>query len=376
MWESMSIHNKILRGFMFSVTCSVVFLLGFGLAPETSLLVMLLLSLAYGAVVFLAVSVVVWLVRKGVEGTLLATIFVVAIIVVSVAAGSYDYRFGDTRELPRYVFLVGASYINELLGTGSASLPDFPLHNATNVAGPKWVQLFMNNISTIRTRMGLAVLVENETLDKFARLRARTTLAHFQISHYGREQDFSCFYLNCIADSELEKGYFLYDQNALKSVLGANSTYLAPMPADFWQLFLSCGNCTSRTVYFPSREAVIRYMHLTYGNYTRVIFEGSGVLTLVYPQEPNEEILYPQGSPSSYVAFLQRYAKLHWRGFLEPKLTSYGFDLEVGVAIIPHEPCGVTEIPGPGIDIGQFYTQHGCGFDFGSAEWLVVELGG
>jgi hypothetical protein len=233
----------------------------------------------------------------------------------------------------------------------------------------------MGVVNAMRSEAGVPPLTQNSTLDEFAKLRAGTTMAHYGISHYGRDHDFSCFFLKCIPSSELNKGYYIYNQAALNSLLGSGASYQQPATNGYWQFALSCANCTSRTVYFVSQRSVAEYFRLTYGNYTNLVFAAGNVVTVSYPSEPNEEILYPYGSPSSYSTFLQQVATAHWSGFLDGTVRSYGFQLEPGAALLPIGQCTVTEIPGPNIDIAQYYAQHGCSFDYGFTEWLVLELG-
>jgi hypothetical protein len=299
----------------------------------------------------------------------------VTILVVSVVVGSTQYQFRDTRTIPRDLFAGGASYLTGLVWKGGSPAPEVASSNITARIDARWVQQFISNVSATRAQFGVHPLVQNTTLDEFARLRAHTTIANYGISHYGRDHDFSCFFLDCLPSSELGQGYYVYNASALASVLGAGATYQLPATNAYWQMTLSCANCTSRTVYFTSVQSATRYLRLTYGSYTKLGFGVGNVVVLGYPAEPTEEILYPYGSPSSYVTFLQQAATAHWGGFLDASVQSYGFDLEQGVALIPRGQCAVTEIPGPNIDIAQFYTQNGCNFDYGLTEWLVLELG-
>ncbi len=371
----MSLLFGISRRDAFLVFWFVVFLVGLDLAPETNLLVLVVLSLAYAVGVFLPAYAVLRLLRRGGEGVLVAIAFVVAILIVSVVIGASAYQFRDTRNMPRDLFVAGASYLTSLIWKGGTPAPEVASRNITAGIDTAWVQQFMGKVNAMRSEIGVPPLVQNATLDKFASLRATTAIAHNGVSHYGRDSDFSCFFLNCIQNSELSQGYYIYKGDALNSLLGRGATYQHPATNGYWQLALSCANCTSRTVYFVSQQSVTDYLRLVYGNYTRIVFSPGNSVTLAYPSEPTEEILYPYGTPSSYAAFLQQVATAHWSGFLDGTVRSYGFELEPGVALIPIGQCQVTEIPGPNINIGQFYSQHGCSFEYGLAEWLVLELG-
>ena len=371
----MSSFFNLSRRSAFLLLWFVVFLIGLDLAPETNLLVLVPLSLAYGFAVFLPAYAVLRLLQRGGEGVLVAVALMVAILVVSVVIGSSEYQFRDTRTIPRDLFVGGASYLTGLVWRGGSPAPEVASSNVTARIDTRWVQQFIVNVNAMRAQFGVPPLVQNTTLNEFARLRAHTAIANYGISHYGRDHDFSCFFLDCVPSSELRRGYYFYNASALGSVLGAGATYQPPATNGYWQLTLSCANCTSRTVFFTSGQAVTKYIRLTYGIYTKLGLGAGNVVILGYPAVPTEEILYPYGSPASYVTFLQQAAATHWGGFLDPSVQSYGFDLESGVALIPRGQCAVTEIPGPNIDIAQFYTQNGCNFDYGLTEWLVLELG-
>src|SRR2546426_3588678 len=353
----------------------LVFLIGLDLVPETNLLVLVLLSLAYGFAVFVPAYAVLRLLQRGGEGVLAAIALMVAILVVAVVAGSLEYQYRDTRTIPRDIFVGGASYVTGLVWKGGSPAREIASSNVTARIDSGWVRQFIGEVNAMRAKFGVPPLAQNTTLDDFSRLRAHTTIANYGVSHFGRDHDFSCFFLDCVPSSELGHEYYVYNASALGSVLGAGATYQVPATNGYWRLTLSCANCTSRTVYFTSVQAITKYLRLTYGNYTKLGLGLGNVITLGYPAEPTEEILYPYGSPSSYVTFLQQAATAHWGGFLDPSVRSYGFDLEPGVALIPRGQCAVTEIPGPNIDIAQFYTQNGCNFDYGLTEWLVLELG-
>jgi hypothetical protein len=370
----MSFILGISRRNAFLISWFVVFLVGLDFAPETNLLVLAAVSLAYGVVVFLPAYLVFRLLRHGGEGVLLAMAFVLVILVGSVVVGTYEYRFRDTRNVPRDVYVAGASYLTGLIGGGGTPLPETAPGNATSRIDAAWVQQFMGIVNTMRSSSGVPPMVQNATLDEFAKMRATTAIAHNGISHYGRDQDYSCFFVNCIPSSELGRSYYVYNSGALNSVLGKGATYQQPSTNGYWQLTLSCSNCTSTTVYFLTQQSAATYLRLAYGNHTRLAFSGDTV-AVAYPSEPTEEILYPYGTPSSYAAFLQQVATAHWSGFLDGTVRSYGVDLEPGVAIIPSGACSVTEIPGPNIDIAEFFSQHGCSFYYGLADWLVIELG-
>src|SRR5712691_522120 len=204
----MSFLFNIHRRSAFLLTWFLVFLIGLDLVPETNLLVLVLLSLAYGLAVFVPAYAVLRLLQRGGEGVLVAIALMVAILVVSVVIGSSEYQFRDTRTIPRDVFVGGASYLTGLVWKGGSPAPEVASSNITARIDTGWVQQFVGNVNAIRAKFGVPPLVQNTTLDEFARLRAHTTISNYGISHYGRDHDFSCFFLGCVPSSELRQGYY------------------------------------------------------------------------------------------------------------------------------------------------------------------------
>lgn len=358
----------------FLILWFVTFLVGLNLAPEANVIVMLMLTLLYSSAAFATAFTVVWLGRRGTEGVLLATILILAILVPSVAAGSYYYRYRDSRYLPGDLFARGAAYIDGLIWPGSTPPPQVARVSVTPNLGPAWAQQFMAIVNSQRQAAGLPPLRETYTLDDYAGVRAHTTMAYYWITHYGRDHDFSCFFQNCLPPAELGRSYYVFNQTALYSVLGKGASYQRPASGEFWPLVLSCAKCDPTTVYFSSEQAIVTYFELAYGPFIQVLFGVGNAFSLVMPIEPNEEILYPTGSPYSYASGLQRNAALHWTEFLDGDLRTYGFHIDTGVAYITHG-CTISEIPGPDIDLRVFYSQNGCSFDYALTEWLVIELG-
>src|SRR5438445_2241421 len=99
----------------------LVFLIGLDLVPETNLLVLVFLSLAYGLAVFAPAYAVLRLLQRGGEGVLAAIALMVAILVLAVVAGSFEYQFRDTRTIPRGVFVGGGSYLTGLVWKGGVA---------------------------------------------------------------------------------------------------------------------------------------------------------------------------------------------------------------------------------------------------------------
>jgi hypothetical protein len=88
-----------------------------------------------------------------------------------------------------------------------------------------------------------------------------------------------------------------------------------------------------------------------------------------------EEALYPSGyTPSEYVQNLQSQAPLHWEELMNGNYTYYGYYIGHWLAYVIVGSCPVTEIPGPNIDIPQYFQSYGCSVELENTTWLVIEL--
>ena len=94
-----------------------------------------------------------------------------------------------------------------------------------------------------------------------------------------------------------------------------------------------------------------------------------------------EEVFYPSGySPASYVSDIQTSAPLHWELLANGTLSYYGYHIQNGPTYEiygpggGYEPCPVTEIPGPNINISQYFAQYGCSVVTANDTWFVIEL--
>ncbi|GAB6943288.1 hypothetical protein JCM14467A_00700 [Vulcanisaeta sp. JCM 14467] len=88
-----------------------------------------------------------------------------------------------------------------------------------------------------------------------------------------------------------------------------------------------------------------------------------------------EEALFPSGyTPSQYVQYMINNAPIHWRGLMNPNYTYYGYCIGYGPSYVVVGSCPVTEIPGPGINIPQYFQSMGCQVELKNTTWLVIEL--
>jgi hypothetical protein len=92
-------------------------------------------------------------------------------------------------------------------------------------------------------------------------------------------------------------------------------------------------------------------------------------------QSIGELLLFPGiFSPNSYPTFLAEYAVGHWDGLMNATYSQFGYYVSQASYYEVSIPCPVYEIPGAGVNISQFFQQHGCSTMIGTATWLVVIL--
>lgn len=101
----------------------------------------------------------------------------------------------------------------------------------------------------------------------------------------------------------------------------------------------------------------------------------------VYNTYFGEEVFYPSGyTPSGYVSDIQTSAPLHWQLLSSNNFSDYGYYIRNGPDYVIYGPnggyatCSVTEIPGPNINISQYFAQYGCTVAVSNQTWFVIEL--
>lgn len=94
-----------------------------------------------------------------------------------------------------------------------------------------------------------------------------------------------------------------------------------------------------------------------------------------------EEVFYPSGyNASNYVQQVITTAPLHWQELADTNYTSYGYYIGNGPAyeiLGPdggYQECPVTEIPGPNINIQQYFAQYGCSVETSNLTYFVLEI--
>lgn len=91
-----------------------------------------------------------------------------------------------------------------------------------------------------------------------------------------------------------------------------------------------------------------------------------------------EDLLYPNMTtedPYAYASTIQGSAPAHWASLTDNSYTHFGFFVGTGPYEVVQQPCPVTEIPGGGINITQYFENAGCTVSLQQSTWLVVILG-
>ena len=89
-----------------------------------------------------------------------------------------------------------------------------------------------------------------------------------------------------------------------------------------------------------------------------------------------EALLYPGAAlPFSYATTLQQVGRAHWSLLLDANYTHFGYYIGTAPYEVVNLPCPVAEIPGPGLNITQYFQAHGCTTIVEQTIWLVVVLG-
>ena len=186
-----------------------------------------------------------------------------------------------------------------------------------------WVSQFFMSINSYRS---YSKLLYCPTLSTFAVARYKTMSSNIQISHYGYQQTFDSFWPNGYA-----YGGYIYS--------GFGEEVLYPNKP-------SSSTTTCVDLIFCSTSTN------TLENYT----------------------------PSQYIPYLIANAPLHWKELISNNYSYYGYYITNGPSysiIGPNDgqsPCPTTEIPGPNINITQYFAQYGCTTEITGSTWLVIEL--
>jgi uncharacterized protein YkwD/predicted nucleic acid binding AN1-type Zn finger protein len=93
------------------------------------------------------------------------------------------------------------------------------------------------------------------------------------------------------------------------------------------------------------------------------------------PPGIGEVVYYPAGnSPANFASSLEKNDPLHWQNMMTPQYTSDGFYVGTGPTYLVNSGCPDTELPGPGINITQFFQNEGCTATLGTSTWLVIDF--
>jgi uncharacterized protein YkwD len=93
------------------------------------------------------------------------------------------------------------------------------------------------------------------------------------------------------------------------------------------------------------------------------------------PPGIGEVVYYPAGnSPANFASSLEKNDPLHWQNMMTPQYVSYGFYTASGPTYLVNSGCPNTELPGPGINVTQFFQNEGCTATLGTSTWFVIDF--
>jgi hypothetical protein len=93
------------------------------------------------------------------------------------------------------------------------------------------------------------------------------------------------------------------------------------------------------------------------------------------PQGVGEVIYYPSGfSPEGMVQSIELFSPRHWALMSTSGFTQYGYYLGTGPTIILNEGCREIELPGPNINVTQYFQKYGCTITWVTSSWLVIDM--
>lgn len=367
---------------LFLILWAIAFFLGIALLAPANVFFIATLTLVDTVVVFSVGYLIVGLLGGAIPSKVLG-VFLVLIMVGFTVANVSSISESSVAGLFTWSAVLGrpppGSTTTTTVTISSPTFPNKTIFNPGPIETPvdvTWVSSFMTAVNSARATSGAAPLVGDPVLHRFAEFRFNDMVANYQISHFGLNRDLSCFFLNCLQNSQLNSAYYILNQTALKAVLNHGAFFYQPTNESFWQVTLGCGNCTSETIYFTTSPALTTYMGQTYGSLAHVQFNPNGSFSLILPGEHGEELLYPSGSdPNGYATQIETLAPLHWQDLMSPTFHSYGFFLGTGPTYLFTNACSATEILGPNINQTSFFAQQGCRYDVRPGVWLVLELG-
>lgn len=88
-----------------------------------------------------------------------------------------------------------------------------------------------------------------------------------------------------------------------------------------------------------------------------------------------EVVFYPEGfSEEDYVLDIQKSAPLHWDLLIDSMFSTYGYHIGEGETVGITGYCSTTELPGPNIDVEEFFKQRGCSTTRMKSTWLVIDM--
>jgi len=160
------------------------------------------------------------------------------------------------------------------------------------------------------------------------------------------------------------------------SITDANSFFTIPKIDNNWtNNFMSSVNAERiRRGLYPLKESN-ELNQIAYSRFNKMM--ENPLISHYGARESNigEVVFYPEGSTEQeYIHSIQQEAPLHWSLLMDPGFSIYGYYIGEGPAVKITDYCPITEIPGPNINVQEFFNSYGCTTQVEEAIWLVIEL--
>jgi len=88
-----------------------------------------------------------------------------------------------------------------------------------------------------------------------------------------------------------------------------------------------------------------------------------------------EVVYFPSGSsPESYMQDVETNSPIHWNTMIDSQYHYFGYYIGSGPTYQVDKGCTHAEVPGPNINMTEYFTSNGCSFTVTTATWLVLDF--
>jgi len=247
---------RIRKSYVFLLMWVAGFALGLYLVPALNYLALIGISLFNTIVISIFVFGIAGIAHRGVGHKAFGVLLIIVLA-------------GFLYQNPAVLANINAPSVSNLYVQEASYISSVPsnLESVASNLGPpainaQWVHEFFGNLSATREANGAGPLTETQQLDNFASLRFNDLVAHYQITHYGYDQDFTSYF------------------GAYGGVAGTE------------EYFYPSGHTPSDFVSYLQQSAPAHYQGLIDGTYSHYGFYiGSGPVYNIYGSCPATEIV-------------------------------------------------------------------------------------